>query len=315
MSNNIILIGTGLMAQEYCKVLVSLKINFTVVGRGANSAKKFEEITGIKPLTGGFESYLNNYGLIDGSKILITTGTETLLNNLILAIRAGADKILIEKPAALSIEELLGYESEILNSKTEIFVGYNRRFYRSVTEAKKIINNDGGLKTMHFEFTEWSHKIENLEKANGVKENWFFANSTHVIDLAFYFANSPIELKTFVNKGNLSWHKNSNFVGAGKTESNVLFSYISNWEGPGRWSIDLRTEKHRLLLEPLEKLKIQIKGSLEFKELELDYSIDELYKPGLFNQINSFLKGDYKDLVAIKSHIYNSKYIYSKINL
>jgi predicted dehydrogenase len=314
MINDIILVGTGLMAQEYCKVLKEMQCEFIVIGRGINSAAIFETTTGVKPVIGGFESYLKNYGLKKESIVLITTGTETLLCNLILAIKAGANKILIEKPAALSIDELLNCEIDIINSRSEIYVGYNRRFYKSVIEAKKIINRDGGLKTMHFEFTEWSHKIENLKKAPGVKENWFFANSTHVIDLAFYFASDPIELHTCVSKGKLSWHNNSSFVGSGKTDSDVLFSYISNWEGPGRWSIDLRTESYRLLLEPLEKLKIQIKGSLDFKEVELDYSIDELFKPGLFYQIDSFLNGKYENLVSIKKHIHNSKYIYSKIN-
>ena len=42
---------------------------------------------------------------------------------------------------------------------------------------KEIIAEDNGVTSFNFEFTEWSHEIEKLEKAPGVKENWFLANS------------------------------------------------------------------------------------------------------------------------------------------
>lgn len=50
---------------------------------------------------------------------------------------------------------------------------------------KKIIAEDGGITSFNFEFTEWAHVIEKLDYPREVFENWFFVNSTHVVDLAF----------------------------------------------------------------------------------------------------------------------------------
>ncbi len=166
---------------------------------------------------------------------------------------------------------------------------------------------------MYFDFTEWAHKIEALLKAPGVKENWFFANSTHVIDLAFFLAGEPFQWQAYSKSGNLNWHAKTNFAGAGVTNKGVLFSYLSNWESAGRWGIELLTEKRRIYLRPLESISIQQKGSLAVLEHSFDNSLDKLYKPGLYLQIDAFLKGNCNHLQNIAEHIKCSKYVYSKM--
>ena len=52
------IIGAGGIAIEYAKVLKALGREFIVIGRGADSAQKFEETIGIKPVLGGLESFL-----------------------------------------------------------------------------------------------------------------------------------------------------------------------------------------------------------------------------------------------------------------
>jgi len=240
---NIIIIGTGPMAIDYCKVIQSMRIPLAVIGRGESSAQLFYEKTGIKPKIGGVENFFTNNTLRKNAYVIIATGTENLMSVLKTVVKTGVEKILIEKPAALSIEELLENENFFELYNCSIFIAYNRRFYSSVIEAQRLIEIDGGLKSMHFEFTEWAHKIEPLVKAPGVKENWFFANSTHVVDLAFYLAGNPVDWKAFSKEGTINWHQKTNFVGAGITENGVLFSYISNWESAGRWGIELLTNK------------------------------------------------------------------------
>ena len=44
---------------------------------------------------------------------------------------------------------------------------------------------------MCFEFTEWSHNIR-LKLNQQVKESWFLANSTHVVDLVFHLIGLPV---------------------------------------------------------------------------------------------------------------------------
>lgn len=312
--NKILLIGTGQMAVDYTNVLKLMNKKIIVVGRGTKSAKIFKEKTGYSPVTGGINSYLSNNKIENGTAAIIATGTENLMTCALKLLNAGIDKILVEKPAALSIDELLDYEKILKPYENSVFVAYNRRFYSSVIEAEKLIIEDGGLQSMHFEFTEWAHIIEPLKKADGVKKNWFFANSTHVIDLAFFLAGSPKVLKSFSKSGKLDWHDKTNFVGAGETEKGVLFSYISNWESAGRWGIELLTQNRRIYLKPIEDIHVQKKGSINVIKHDFDLSLDEKYKPGLYLQVESFISDVNNRLPTIKKHILNTKKIYSIIN-
>jgi predicted dehydrogenase len=308
----IILIGTGPMAIDYCKVIQSMRMPSKIIGRGETSAQLFFEKTGMMPVIGGIESYISTNSLSKVSYVIIATGTENLMSVLKKVVQAGAGKILIEKPAAISIDELLNNEKFFETYDCDIFIAYNRRFYASVIEAKRLIDIDGGLQSMHFEFTEWAHKIEPLQKAAGVKENWFFANSTHVVDLAFFIAGNPVEWNCFSKGGALSWHKKTNFSGAGITDKDVIFSYLSNWESAGRWAIELLTNKRRIYLKPLEGIDIQLKGAIALQPHSFDDQSDKDFKPGLFKQVEAFVNYD-SCLLNLKNHIQNSKEIYSKI--
>jgi predicted dehydrogenase len=309
---NILLIGTGPMAIDYARVLIELSKEFTVIGRGEESAKKFKDETGIDAIIGGVDSYISAGNINGYNTAIVATGTEALMPTLLKLTKSGIGRILIEKPAALSIKELISNEEQLKKFEETIFVAYNRRFYASVFEAQKLIEEDGGLHSMNFEFTEWAHKIEPLVKAAGVKENWFFANSTHVVDLAFYLSGKPAEWSAFSKTGNLNWHEKTKFCGAGITENNVLFSYASNWESAGRWSVELLTMKRRIYLRPMEKIFIQNKGTIELVEHNFDNDLDLSFKPGLFKQVDAFV--NYKTgLLNLKNHFENSKEIYSKI--
>lgn len=301
------------MAMDYVNVLQAQKHEFTVIGRGLNSAQKFREQTGIMPVTGGIANYIQASPFPDNACVIIATGTQDLMQTMLTVLRAGAYKVLVEKPAALSIDELLENEENLKPYSEKVFVAYNRRFYASVIEAQKMIEEDGGLQSMHFEFTEWAHKIEPLEKAPGVKENWFFANSTHVVDLAFYLAGAPVDWKAYSKPGKLTWHKKTNFAGAGITDKGVLFSYLSNWESAGRWGIELLTEKRRIYLKPLEGINIQKKGSVVIEHYEFDDSLDKEFKPGLYEQVKSFISNDRKYLCNICYHINNAKVLFMGI--
>lgn len=313
MSTYVILIGTGPMAVDYTKVLQAQKVAFTVVGRGEKSAEEFASKTGIVPVKGGIQNFLKKNTIPANSSFIIATGTEGLMPCLLSVVPNTSSRILVEKPAAISIGELIENEKNLLPYAENIFVAYNRRFYVSVMEAERLIKEDGGLQSMHFEFTEWAHKIEPLKKASGVKENWFFANSTHVIDLAFFLAGKPVKWQAFSNSGKLTWHSKTNFTGAGITEKGVLFSYLSNWESAGRWGIELLTSQHRIYLKPMEKMSVQLKGSIAVDNHVFDDSLDREFKPGLYRQVQAFLDSDNTNLINIKEHICMARDVYEKI--
>jgi len=303
LKEKVYLIGTGYMANEYAKVLQALNIDFTVIGRGKDRAKNFEKEFKKKVCIGGVANWLQNNNYDNKRKVIVAVGMEQLAPVTIELLRKGFKNILVEKPAGLNFEEIKKVADEAKIKNANVFIAYNRRFYASVIKTKEIIEEDGGVTSFNFEFTEWSHEIEKLDKAPGVKENWFLANSTHVVDLAFYLGGKPKEISCYT-KGGLKWHpKASIYSGAGVSENGALFSYQANWEAPGRWGVEVLTKKHRLILRPLEKLQLQNIGSVQKEFVEIDDELDIRFKPGLYWQTKSFLKGEMDNFLNIESFI------------
>lgn len=285
---HLLIVGAGYMAKEYVKVLREMEVGFTVIGRGQERNKVFYNDTGFEAINGGLESNFDE--LVNfPTHAIITSSLESLEENTLYLINKGVKEILVEKPGALSnvgMKRILD-RAQKLNSK--IYIAYNRRFYSSVLTAQKLIKEDGGLTSFLFEFTEWSHKAIKLGKTKEQLNNWFIGNSTHVIDLAFFFGGKPKEFNSFVTS-TLEWHpKGSIYAGAGVTDRDVFFSYHANWQAPGSWKLELLTTKNRYIFRPLEKLHVQRLGKLTAEEIPIDEHLDIKFKPGLFEQISAFL--------------------------
>jgi predicted dehydrogenase len=286
---DIMIIGAGPMAIEYAKVLKSLGSAPVVIGRSEKSAEIFFSETGIKVFREGINSWLSISGNTLPDNVIIAVGEKSLGSVTRQLIDFGAKKILVEKPGGLNFEDISSVNDAATKANSKVFVGYNRRFYSSVMEAKKIIKEDGGVTSFNFEFTEWSHVISPLVKEEGVKEEWFLANSTHVIDLAFYLGGHPAEISAY-SGGGLVWHPQASiFAGAGRTISGALFSYQANWEAPGRWGVEILTKHRRIYLRPLEKISIQKIGSIQIDEITLGDDLDKGFKPGLYLQTKKFI--------------------------
>jgi predicted dehydrogenase len=303
----ILLYGAGPMAIDYAKVLLAMNIDFDVIGRGESSAKIFHEKIGKQVLINPTLNATDyDAAIVAVSMEQLGTVTEQLL-------ALNFNKILVEKPGGINAEEIEKISKLCIEKNATILLAYNRRFYASVLAAENVIKNDGGISSIHFEFTEWSHVIEPLIKADGVKENWFLGNSTHVVDLAFYLAGNPEKISCY-KSGKLAWHSaGAAFVGSGVTNKNVLFSYNANWNAPGRWGVEVMTNQHRLILRPLEKLQIQKKGSVAIEEFLIDDVLDKKFKPGLYKQTEAFLNNNFESFCTLKEQAENANGIYNKM--
>lgn len=297
----ILLVGAGPMAQGYAKVLGALDKAYTVIGRSEASAQAFYDVTGKTVVTGGLDAYLSKpHGACDFA--IVSVGVEALARTTSALLDDGVKAILVEKPAALDLAQIEGLCQQAKAGQAKVYVAYNRRFYSSVYKAQEIIAQDGGVSSFNFELTEWGHVIANIDKAEGVKESWFLANTSHVSDLAFFLGGYPEQISSFYSD-NTSWHSRSgNFAGAGRSENGALFCYSGNWNAPGRWSVEVLTKKHRLILRPMECLQIQQIGSVVQTPVEIDEQLDKAFKPGLFRQVEAFLSNDTKRLCNIEQH-------------
>jgi predicted dehydrogenase len=307
------LIGAGYMAIEYANVLKKQNVDFDVIGRGESSATKFSEKVGITVKTGGLRYNIAHALQIPDSAI-VAVNEDELASATLLLLKNGVKHILVEKPAGLNYKEIYLVAEESIKQQANVYVAYNRRFYASVISARKIIKQDGGVTSFNFEFTEWSHVIEKLDTAQHIKESWFLANSTHVVDLAFYLGGIPKQISSY-QTGGLEWHPSGSiFAGAGVTEKGALFSYQANWEAPGRWGVEILTKKHRVILRPLEELHIQKIGSVAIDKVNIDDHIDKSFKPGLYQQTEKFLCKQYDNMLNIVEYRDIFKQIFSIIN-
>jgi predicted dehydrogenase len=304
------LIGAGQMAQDYAQVLQALNQPFTVIGRGLESAAAFEKATGHAVRSGGLSDALALKK--PPSKAIIAVGIEHLASSAAELIKAGTRCIMVEKPGGLNLAEIEALEQLAMKQGVTVMLAYNRRFYGSVRQARKCISEDGGLQSAQFEFTEWSHVIGPLAKGCGVKERWLLGNSTHVIDLAFYLCGSPIDWRCW-HAGTIDWHPAAaRFAGAGITDRGVLFSYLADWQAPGRWGIELMTTKRRLILRPMEQLQITALGKVQVEAVDPEDTLDQDFKPGLYRQTQAFLEGDFELFCPLSKQAKNVR-LYSEM--
>ncbi len=306
------IIGAGYMAKEYSKVLSVLNLEFTVIGNSVESAKAFEQETGVKVITGGLKLWLQKTNECPFA-VINAVSVPCLYNTTKSLLQHGIKRLLVEKPAGLNQAEICDITESADKNGAQVFVAYNRRFYASVLKAQEIIKQDNGVSSFNFEFTEWNHRLcnQNIDKA--VAEQWLLCNSSHVVDMAFFMGGWPTKMTSFV-AGSLDWHPSGSiFSGAGISDKNALFSYQANWASPGRWSVEILTPVHKLIFRPLEKLKVQQIGRVDWTETELDDSLDVEFKPGLYKQVEAFINEDYVHLLPIAEQAKHHNGTYLKI--
>lgn len=287
----ILLFGTGNMATEYIKVLFFLGISpedIIVIGRTHEHSAAFTKKFGVTCFSGG-TSVLGN---IPPVKLAIVAVSIPQLYDVTLALlKNKCSNILLEKPGALYRYQLEDLEKIALMHNAKIFIAFNRRFYPSIEAAQKIITADGGLLSCHFDFTEIEELIHAGKYPEDVLSRWGVVNPIHIIDIFLHLAGCPTEW-AYRYGGSLSWHKTSaEFCGSGITKRGVFFSYLSAWNGAGRWSVEFTTPRRKLLLQPIETLKCQYKGSFNIEEVKLAPEPQGL-KPGIAGQVKAFLASE-----------------------
>lgn len=305
MSNyleGLLIVGAGRMGKEYGRVLNALGSSYKVVSRSKGSADSFKKVTGVEAYEGGLEEYIAANKANCPRRAIVTVNVEYLKDIAILLLKWGVTEILLEKPGALNVTELKELQQIAeFYPESSVYIGYNRRFYQSTQYILQQLNQEE-MESIHFNFTEIAHAIENSAFSSAVKYNWLLANSSHVIDLAFFMAGFPFEIK-HIRADSLVWHpRGAIFVGCGVTERDVLFSYHANWLCPGRWGIEIMTKYNKYIMMPLERVFVQRKGDFNIEEVILSNQLDVQYKAGVYNQTRSFL-GDKRYLVTIDEQI------------
>ena len=286
---NILIVGAGPMAAAYYQVLKAQGYYPYVICRSQRSVDNFFHLTGCKPQIIAIPDICSQVTDLKHAIVCVDIpGLSPVAEEL---LKAGIKNVLVEKPLALSLRQIDHLANLKIKYNSNVYVAFNRRFYSSIIQLEKNIKDDGGITSLRFDFTEWSHRILSANLDKQVLQRLIIANSSHVIDLAFYMIGLP-ELSQFqaMSVRSLPWHTSGSiFNGFGLTCKNIPFSYSSDWNSASRWSLEIFTPKSSYLLKPLETLSQVKKGSTQTTNIPSTSTLDSDFKPGLFLQCDAFL--------------------------
>lgn len=293
-----LILGAGYMTEEYLKILNFKEIQTIVLGRGIQNVNKIKEKFKVNAFSGGTDLF--NFELYNFSHAIVAVSVQNLYSATTTLIRKGIKKILVEKPACLTIEELEDLIKLCNEFNANVYIAYNRRFYNSVKVLKNKIIEEGGVELVNFEFTEWVHTIDQNKFPLEVLNKFFLANSTHVVDTVFDLIGNPSWLTNLVTGNKISWHPSGSlFIGFGISVKGIPFSYSSNWSSAGRWAIEIITKENRYYLKPMEELFVQKNGSIDILPIKIPTELDNEFKPGLNNMIDEFFSASCDNLCTL----------------
>jgi|TARA_B110000438_G_scaffold303106_1_gene363176 hypothetical protein len=292
---SVLIIGAGVMAEEYAKALSELKIkNVTILG---NSIKKTQNLAKKYGYSCLFNGYKKNLSKIDKKDlVIISLPIPLIVDAAELCLKSGQENLLLEKPGSLFIKPLQNLNKKIKTQNVRI--GYNRLFYSSLEKLKTCVIKDGGINSCSFTITEWIEKINFKKYSKHVLEKWGVANSIHVLSMVFNLIGFPKEISCYQN-GKLSWHNSGSiFVGSGISNQKIPFSYFADWNSSGRWGIEVVTKKNCYKLQPLEELFIYSKNFADWKKIPLK-KYNKKIKEGLIEEIVSMFEPQKKSSLKL----------------
>jgi len=183
-------------------------------------------------------------------------------------------KIFIEKPIFLN-----SFKFEKFNNfNKQIFIGYNRIFYKNIIFLKKEISDKKNLNI-----------IVNCPESD---KKSIYSNSCHIISILF-FLFGKLSIKRIDKRKN-----NINCVIETKFKNLIFLTF--NLKNSNNFSIEIYNKKLRYLLSPIENLKIykgfenKIKNNNRIYFPKLKKNLNEFrenkFKPGFLKQSNEFKK-------------------------
>lgn len=279
-NKSVLIIGSGYISEEYVHALLKLKIsNITIITKTGKSIKKLCKLNNIKLLIGGFQKidYAKKHDLV-----IIATPISLLIPATEFALKIGNENILIEKPGSLYYKKLIELSKK--NKSKRIRIAYNRLTYTNFYKLKSLIEQEGGITSCRFTFTEWLDRIDFTKYPKEEYTFWGISNSLHVITMAMELIGMPKKL--IVHKsGKLNWHKSGSiFVGSGISEKNTPFSFHADWGSGGRWGIEIMTKENLYELIPLEELYVTPKYSVKRSPVKFNSAFSDT-KPGIAEEI------------------------------
>ncbi|REE84499.1 putative dehydrogenase [Paenibacillus taihuensis] len=160
--------------------------------------------------------------------------------------------ILVEKPPGLNIGETEQLLAMAQSYRTSVMVGFNRRFYSVVEQAKQQIDVSGGLLGMRLDGFERYRMLKEQGYTAEALERLLTTNSIHCIDLIRFYAGDILDVHAFENQFSKEPF-NHRYAAMIRTQSNVAVTFQAFWHALGNWSYELYIPDGRISFSNLEK--------------------------------------------------------------
>jgi predicted dehydrogenase len=226
--------------------------------------------------------------------LLITVSTEATLDVLKLALDTGAP-ILVEKPVALRSADL----EPLIKQNAPVLVGYNRRFYRSIREAREESRSLPNL-LCQLMFPENVGTPGAPADDPHYLENFYVSVTNHGIDIArFLFGDLQIQS---VYRLRSSAGALTGLTATLTAENGHVLQFIGNFRSASNYTIVMDSANRRFEIRPYEMAtvyegmevvaptqEVPIRRYLPkvLKTIQLD-EIDLQFKPGFVEQAKTF---------------------------
>ena len=284
-------IGAGSVARAH--ILASIAAGFiptAICGNNLSERAKAlsMEIPGLK--------YFENIGELlksDLDCISILLNSDISLRIYRRVIEQKNIPVLIEKPVA---QKSLDLKNDLDLDRMNTLVGYNRRFYSSVTDVKEILDGSAFIQA------QWTIPEISWEKSPSSDVRNFFLreNAVHILDLFLYLHGVPSQ-STFYNHNSNDFLQGSTSIH--KFEKKAIASLTISFGIPDNTSASFYASSNYYLLKPFEILKkftdittepannlTPFKKYLPTESIKWQISEDDLsFKPGFFKQYSELM--------------------------
>jgi len=285
------MVGSGVFAGEYMKAARYIRSAYHVELRIQAACNRTEESNlRARELYGIDSTYFEPREMIEREKpdCLFVLVPPDRMYETVLKLLPYRVPLLIEKPPGLTSAQTMHLAAEAERDGTSVMVGFNRRFYSVAKQAKKFVEDAGGLLGMRMDaFERYKIYKENKVLPDEQLEALFMTNSIHCIDLIRFYAGESTAVTSFSNAGAMGSfaHRYSSLV---VSDRNVPVTFQAYWNSVGNWNYELYFEDGKIQFVTLEEAYLHRRGEHPVKIEPQQDDIEA--KPGLTRQLLYFME-------------------------
>jgi len=260
---------------------------------GTTLAKKYK----IPYSTSRYQDILEDADVV---AVVITTRHGTHASQVIESLNAGKN-VFVEKPLALTLEEVETIKSAVEKSGKLVTVGFNRRFSPFSIAAKELLDDNTPIQiiaTMNAGFIPDSSWVHDMESGGGR----IIGEACHYIDLISFFTGSQVEKVIMNAMGNnaTSNTDNASILLKYKNGSSGVINYFSNGsKSYPKEKIEIYSQQKNILIDNFRSAEF-----FGYSKSKMKKTQDKGHKEQ-FTQWNELLKNGGKSLIPF-DEIYNT---------